>query len=399
LILSRRGRAAPLPRPTATRFLPLRLLLIMLIMLLAQTTLAACTRPSPRVAKPAGATLPERVLVVVNRRSPDSEAVGRYYMRRRGVPEAHLVRVDVPVEEEIGELTFSSDLLAPVRDAIDSLPGRIDFILLTTGVPLRIGGRRGYSVDAHVAGMRLSFPPMVGFDSTWMTRYRNPYYGARVPFNSDQFGMYLVTRLDCTLLLDCMALVDRSMAARPVRGPFFLDARPLGQDASADDGYTMTNRMLYMAAARLSNGGAEVLLDSGPRFVAPPRPVMGYASWGSNDVAFDAAAYRALRFLPGAIAETFVSTSARTFRSTSEGQSRIADLVAQGVTGVKGYVSEPYTIALADPSILFERYLSGFTLAESFYAASRMVLWKDVVIGDPLCAPYALPASIGPRVY
>jgi len=29
-------------------------------------------------------------------------------------------------------------------------------------------------------------------------------------------------------------------------------------------------------------------------------------------------------------------------------------------------------------------------LAESFFAASYMVLWKDLVIRDPLCAPYAL---------
>jgi hypothetical protein len=31
-----------------------------------------------------------------------------------------------------------------------------------------------------------------------------------------------------------------------------------------------------------------------------------------------------------------------------------------------------------------DRYTSGFTLAESFYAASRFVGWEDVVIGDPL---------------
>ena len=66
------------------------------------------------------------------------------------------------------------------------------------------------------------------------------------------------------------------------------------------------------------------------------------------------------------------------------------DLIAQGVTGVKGYVSEPYTFALIDPDVLFDRYVRGAMLAEAFYAASRMVLWKDLVIGDPLCAPYAM---------
>ena len=43
-----------------------------------------------------------------------------------------------------------------------------------------------------------------------------------------------------------------------------------------------------------------------------------------------------------------------------------------------------------NPDILFDRYVRGATLAESFYAASYMVLWKDLVIGDPLCAPYAM---------
>ena len=57
-------------------------------------------------------------------------------------------------------------------------------------------------------------------------------------------------------------------------------------------------------------------------------------------------------------------------------------------TGVKGYVSEPYTFALAKPDILFDRYTNGMNLAESFYAASQFLKWKDVVIGDPLCDPY-----------
>jgi uncharacterized protein (TIGR03790 family) len=115
---------------------------------------------------------------------------------------------------------------------------------------------------------------------------------------------------------------------------------------------------------------------------------MGYASWGSNDGAFSLDAYRRLRFQPGSIAETFVSTSGRTFRRTSGGQSLVADLIEQGLTGVKAYVSEPFTVALAKPEILFDRYTSGYNLAESFYMASPLAGWKDIVVGDPLCRPY-----------
>ncbi len=117
---------------------------------------------------------------------------------------------------------------------------------------------------------------------------------------------------------------------------------------------------------------------------------MGYASWGSNDGAFSLDTYKRIKFKPGSLCETFVSTSGRTFLPTTGGQSLIADLIANGVTGVKGYVSEPYTFALAKPEILFDRYTSGRNLAESFYAASMVLKWKDVVIGDPLCSPYAV---------
>ena len=91
------------------------------------------------------------------------------------------------------------------------------------------------------------------------------------------------------------------------------------------------------------------------------------------------------RSAAGSISDTAVSTSARTFLPTTGGQSLIADLIAHGVTGVKGYTNEPLLQAIASPSVVVDRYfLSGFNLAESFYAASRFVGWEDIVIGDPL---------------
>ena len=66
----------------------------------------------------------------------------------------------------------------------------------------------------------------------------------------------------------------------------------------------------------------------------------------------------------------------------------MVDLIAHGVTGAKGYTDEPLLQAIASPTIVFDRYTVGYTLAESFYAASHFVGWEDVVIGDPLCSPY-----------
>ena len=55
---------------------------------------------------------------------------------------------------------------------------------------------------------------------------------------------------------------------------------------------------------------------------------------------------------------------------------------------MKGYTDEPLLQAAASPSIIFERYSRGWTLADSLYAASALVGWQDIVVGAPLCRAY-----------
>lgn len=95
-------------------------------------------------------------------------------------------------------------------------------------------------------------------------------------------------------------------------------------------------------------------------------------------------------WIDGAVGETYVSTGGRSFRYlTRYGQSLVADLIKDGISGIKGYVYEPYLTAVAHPNILFERYTSGYSLAESFSMASEISLsWMDVILGDPKVAPY-----------
>jgi uncharacterized protein (TIGR03790 family) len=94
-------------------------------------------------------------------------------------------------------------------------------------------------------------------------------------------------------------------------------------------------------------------------------------------------------WIPGGIAETFVSTGGRSFKiTTTYGQSLVADLIREGVSGVKGYVYEPYLTAIAHPDILFDRYTLGYNLAESYWYASQLYGWMGTVIGDPKIQPY-----------
>jgi hypothetical protein len=156
----------------------------------------------------------------------------------------------------------------------------------------------------------------------------------------------------------------------------------------------------------LKDSGLAVVLEQSPHAVTGETDVIGYASWGSNDPA-NTRRSPGFRWLPGAIASWFVSTSARTFSAPPAGwslgsahagssQSLIGDLIAEGVTGAVGFVYEPYLEATARPQILFPAYRAGFTLAESFCMALPTLSWQAVVVGDPLVAPFGPPATPRP---
>jgi len=71
-----------------------------------------------------------------------------------------------------------------------------------------------------------------------------------------------------------------------------------------------------------------------------------------------------------------------------DGQSLIADLIANGLTGSVGFVNEPTLNGISSPTLNISHYYAGYTLAESFYAGSPYLGWEGLVVGDPLCAPY-----------
>jgi uncharacterized protein (TIGR03790 family) len=332
----------------------------------------------------------KRVLVVINQNDPDSLKIGSYYLQKRQIPKANVVMINTTTADNISQDEYKRGILQPVQGHLAKSKSAIDFIVLTKGVPIRLQHDGGYSVDGHLAGMDLNMAPMGDVAQMGdkaeaeVRRCLNPYFNKSEPFSHAKYKLYLVTRLDGYTVDDAKKLVDNSLASKSEKGPFFFDKAGNRNDG----GYGEMQKTLDRAHAVMQQKGYESSLDTSTDFIAPTSPLEGYASWGSNDGAFNLDKYKAIRFKPGALCETFVSTSGRTFRPTTGGQSLIADLIRSGVTGVKGYVSEPYTIALARPDILFDRYTSGYNLAESFYMASPVILWKDVVVGDPLCSPY-----------
>ena len=331
---------------------------------------------------------PGNVLIVVNAKSPDSIAVGGYYASKRGIAPRFICKIDCPTSENIKQEIFETTIRDPIRKFLttNNLRDQIDYIVLTRRIPIHTSDNWG--VDSALACLFQGKPAQM----------HNPYYNAYGPFSHSEYNMYLVTRLDGLTLDDAKALVDRSLAAKPEKGLFLLDIDPNWDNAGP--GYRVVNDGMRRAAETLKAKKFGVELDESTDFIVRDK-IMGYYGWGYHDRNYKEEEYHKLKFLPGSIAETAVSTSAVTLtanRDKSVVRSYIIDLVSQGVTGAKGYIYEPYTDALADAAILFDRYTSGRNLAESFYAASRYVHWRDMVIGDPLCAPYAKRPPISSHV-
>jgi len=323
---------------------------------------------------------PGNVVVIINDNSPVSRQIGAYYVTKRRVPAKNVVHIKCPVTEIVQLAEYQNLIEKPVKAhlANKGLKRYVDYLVLTKGVPIRVA--QGWSVD----GLLMCMDRVLPFDDPKL-KVPNTYFGQKEHFSYAKYGFYLATRLDGYTAKDAKALVDRAVAAKPEKGVFLFDKTPQRDT----QGYVSVNRAMDQAHDLILKKGRVSYLDDSEEFVGGRTGLMGYFSWGSNDAAFNVEKYKSSKFHPGAIAETAVSTSARTFDRMTGGQSLIADLIEAGVTGVKGYVAEPTLGAVADPRILFDSYLSGFNLAESFYMASRLIFWRDIVIGDPLCAPYA----------
>jgi uncharacterized protein (TIGR03790 family) len=374
---------------------------------------------------------PGSVLLVYNANSPVSTAIAKDYEAKRHITHVIAVRcADSALNAASETIRFDDyrqEIAAPVSDYLEQHP-EIDFIVLTKGMPLRISGaltgekENGValpSLDSYLAA--IDYPDIpnavkasLAGSGTTGTGWINRYYNATVPFSHAKFGGYLVTRLDGYTQADAMGLVDQALAAEHAHrdGEILLDIEPdfgLGDKTrqptlraakvvSDEEAYANWNADMFHASDILEASGVPHDTNVTHEFVGGKTGLLGYFSWGSNDNHFGADAYQSLRFAPGSIADTAVSTSARTFLPTSGGQTLMADLIAHGVTCCQGYAGEPILDGISSPTIDLTHYLSGYTMAESFYAGTKYIGWEGVCVGDPLCCPYAGQRLIAPTM-
>lgn len=352
---------------------------------------------------------PDTTVVVANANVPESVALARRYAEARDVPAAQVCLLDVVDEEDIDLADYEASVLAPLRACLDATPGvraRIEAALLIRGLPLRVripaGGADRIvslaaalmlwdSVDTASGDPLLGAEPgvnaMCGTAACYAPAWDNPYRG--FPFEpgwtTERGGVtwrpILVTMLHARTYADAERLLDSALAAEELPPP--------------------TGEMLFMDGADAARGRLDVEYDrtildlTNLGFTATRVPfdanltgrtlssfVTGTASIGTT--------IEGNTFLPGAIVDNLTSFGAvpQNFRDTGESQVSIARWVEQGVAGVHGTVAEPLNGCFPHRRFLVE-YVLGATLAEAYLAMMPNVYWMNLVLGDPMAAPYA----------
>ena len=301
----------------------------------------------------------ENVLVVVNENSADSVAIGHYYAAKRSVP--NICRIRTSVSETISREGFEREILAPVAGYLrsHSLQDRILYIVTTRGIPSIVGDDLA-SVDSELT---LVYHYMLVGNFSHQRRIENPYFaigGNLRPFQRSDFDIYLVTRLTS------LDLVDRSLLPE-TGGDYYFDLVSPQKSDESD--------WVQEAAAALKKAGLNATVENTAKELDNLIGVQGYVTQSAKDAPL-------IKWRSGALA---------TILNKDAGPSA-ASYLASGVTGFGTYTADPLPDGYFRPQILFPAYAAGYNLAEAFYASSRYLGWRSIVIGDPLVAPYAKSA-------
>ncbi|MHB9025717.1 MAG: TIGR03790 family protein [Armatimonadota bacterium] len=326
---------------------------------------------------------PQNVLVIVNGNSRESLAIGNAYRRARGIPYNQVLILDTKTAYTIPYRTYLSEIEKPVRVYLQDRQAsdEITTLILTRGVPQQVDIDRGRSTASLLATLGIGKAAAAD-----VTRIANPYFNSSVAFTHqapELRGMYLVTVLNGYHTVDVEKLISQGARADGLtpRGRFLLQSH-----------YPIPRNALDAANTFLTRRGFPVEM-----LTAPPTERQGIMAYlyGGFYGGLTRDHITSLIFEPGALVDLIQSHGASE-NNFDESQTPVLAsaswFVQAGASGIHAVVGNAginsFPGATAQP-ILFDRYTGGLSLGESFYAALPYLNWQNVILGDPLCAPYA----------
>jgi len=394
----------------------------------------------------------DEVLVIANRWADHSVSLAKYYMKKREVPKANLLKIKVDTKGEIcSRDDYNKRIAAPVKKYLEKRELKneqraIRCLLLIYGVPLKVASTeltevekkecdrlkkqqkvlreeskalaeddpqkkvlaeklktvgkalKPFSWARELASLDSELALVLAGDYELKGWQANPSYlgyrGKKIEKIPDIALM--VARLDGPTPDLVRRIIDDSLVAeaKGLSGTAFFDARwprPGPEKAKKLKGYGFYDNSLYLAADQVKKAGRlEVVVNDKPELFQPGDcpDAALYCGWYRLGHYLDAFDWQ-----PGAIAYHMASSELSTLKNKKSevwGKRMLED----GAAVVIGPVGEPYIQAFPPPVLFFSLLLDGrFTLAECYALSVPWRSWRMVLVGDPLYRPLFLTRS------
>lgn len=361
---------------------------------------------------------PENVLVVVNERSWSSLTIANHYIHLRAIPPQNVVYIPWTLDNErIGAATMREKLLGPVLAEIDRrrLADHIDTIAYSADFPTLIDASAdilpGTKIPpvltpiASLTGATFLHGQFLAKQPEYLLFNSNGYYRpgseAEVPTTQgfrSWYGWDLEHRLSeaggrryhlATMLgvtsgrgnstAEVVAMLQRSAKADY--------SRPDGTIYFAENGdirSTKRQPLFVPAVKAIEAAGAKAATFTG---TVPKKTDVAGAMLGSSDFSLAECILQS-----GAIGEHLTSFGG--MLNEGAGQTPISDWVRAGTALTSGAVWEPFAAPPKFPSAYMHvHYVRGCTAAEAYYQSIASP-YQMLVVGDPLCKPWARRAKI-----
>ena len=393
---------------------------------------------------------PERVAVIVNSQSWASQSVANEYIRLRHIPASNVIYMDLkdwprikdafewPSFEKTDFQTFKTKLLGPILEEIKNrgLAEQIDCIAYSSDFPYYIrvtNGQGDTSFDGYsLTGLTYLHELVMAVDGNgekssrlYLAADANRYFHSPQPSPATHAvdlasaGFSSQTAWDLTGKPADGAdggrhyMLCTMLAYTSGRGNSVSEAVKCLRSAASADGTCPKGTVFYgnnanirvdvrrwgfdEAIAELKKMGIDARKtgddpdpNHNPVLPISNDPIVAAMLGLSNIPCRDCKN----TILPGAIIENMTSYGAF-LGWAGEFQTSIADFVRLGAAGTSGTVEEPYAIWNKFPTpYMHVHYANGCTLAESFYQSTYMP-YQLLILGDPLCAPWAMIPRVG----
>lgn len=329
------------------------------------------------------------VVVLVNDAVPESVDIGKHYCEVRKVPEANILHLNVPREEEISWPVFTEKILGPFLGHLDKFTEAI-FVVPTYGVPVKIKNEKSdRNPEANPSGLGNS-----ACVDAELALALQPDHEIEAWVNNELFrkdkritrdDRYLmVSRLDGPTPAIARALVDKAVYAETYgpKGIAWLDTRGLAEDGGS---YGTTDCEMRTCLLVWDQYGIPYKDDDKPELLDVSTCADAMFYWGWYTGTYNGT--KPYTFNVGAIGAHLHSFSAGTIRSATA--QWVGPLLAHGITCTLGTVYEPFTIGFPAMNIVYDRMLKGYTWGEACAMAARINSWMCVYVGDPLYAPWS----------